>query len=233
MKLAGLLFLLFLPFQAVAQESDFKPASFSDSPDSLQNLLVFPEEIDEDIDIAIPCKAYLNRWGEIDRLSCFRTSEQFPQLEQAIQATQQSAKFEPALAEGSRTAVIFQFTVRFIKVGNLESIEVFPHFGFNVESLGFNYTSPQVILPNRSSSLNGRYRISDSRDMICPVGVKFILMVSVGVDGVSTEVSFGNTEYFPSSCERDSRNYFGSLPFIPAFKDGKPVEANFVDFIGR
>ena len=208
--------ILIIPFYTLAQESVYLPASFNNEPDSLQNLIVFPD-VSENIDSTVRCSSELSRFGSFQSLVCLPS--QYPQLLQAVADVVLDAEISPARRDGSRQRVMIPFSVRFIKEGSSENIFVYPNFGVGTEILGLDYTAPQrAIRRIEGESDECLFSISD-----------YWVGVLVSEEGAVMDVSIAQPNNLTERCAILHSRVIGELSYIPAMKDGAPVQASYYE----
>lgn len=208
--------ILIIPSYTLAQESEYFPASFNNEPDSLQNLIVFPD-IGENIDVTARCSSKLSRFGSFQSLVCLPI--QYPELLQAIGDVILDAKISPATRDGSRQEVMIPFSVRFVKEGASENLYVYPNFGVGTEILGLEYTAPQRII---------RRLIHDGEECLFAI-TDYWAGVLVSEEGISMDVSISEPHNMTERCVSVHSRYIGDFLFVPAMKDGVAVQASYYE----
>lgn len=207
---------LIIPSYTLAQESEFISASFNDEADSLQNLIEFPE-FNENIDSTVRCSSELSRFGSFQSLVCLPS--QYPELLQAIGDVVLDAQINPARRGGSRQRVMIPFSVRFVKEGSSENIFIYPNFGVGTEILGLDYTAPQRVIR----------RIEGESDECLFQISNYWVGVLVSTEGVPIEVSIAQPNSLTERCANLHSRVIGELSYIPAMKDGVPVQASYYE----
>jgi len=208
--------ILIIPSYTLAQDSQYLPASFNNEPDSLQNLIVFPD-ISENIDATVRCSSELSRFGVFQSLVCLPS--QHPELLQAIADVVLDSKISPATRDGSRQRVMIPFTVRFVKEGASENLFVYPNFGVGTEILGLEYTAPQRIIRRlRSGGDECLFQISN-----------YWAGVLVSEEGIAMDVSISASSNMTERCINEHSRLIGEFLYIPAMKDGVAVQASYYE----
>lgn len=197
---------------------EYTPASFGNTENSLQKILGFPSS-DEDMDVVINCDAYLSKNGVIVGNFCFIGDNAYIRYVNIINRAARKARLIPATINKQRRPIWFQYTVEFIKQGELKIIHVYPNHGKNKELYGHNYTSPQRYIDYKWRGCTPR--IGHKKNM-------WVAMI-VNKEGKAENIEFLNDGIVSKSCSKSIIKDLKKSSFIPAFHKGKIVEAVYVE----
>lgn len=202
---------------SLAQEDVFTPANFTDEPDSLQNLIQFPN-FSENIDVLVRCSSELSRFGAFQTLVCLPV--QYPELLQAIADVIFDAEMNPARRDGSRVGVKLTFSVRFVKDGTSENIFAYPNFGLDTERLGLDFTAPQRVIRDLRPG-GDECLFQDFGD--------YWAGVLVSEQGIAMDVSIAQPHNLTERCVVEHSRLISTFLFIPAMADGMAAQASYYE----
>ena len=200
---------------------NFSYSSLDTGGDSLENQIVFPDT-DGDIDLSIKCLAGISIGGEYDSNWCFPVDlDQDRDFIRSIHRATQSARNMPARREATAVKVYFTYRVTFKKVGGTKEIKVYPNGGLETGRYGESYYAPQAILHTRTfSSLKSRCFSRSNRSDLLTISAR------ISADGgLAMETNIDNV----FRCQSAWLDFFDRREYIPAFSDGRYVEALYVE----
>ncbi|MDH3441461.1 MAG: hypothetical protein OEM63_11960 [Gammaproteobacteria bacterium] len=133
---------------ALAQEpASFTHANFVTGDRSMQSLVEFPD-IDVDVQVDVTCSGIATAKGRLKEAFCSAPNDPDLEFTMAVSRRFNSSRMVPATVDGKPEEVDFQFIVSFRKVGDNETISVYPNNGKNVDRLGLDYYSAQRYSPH-------------------------------------------------------------------------------------
>ena len=134
---------LAIPLPAGAQDDArprFSHAAFTDGEYSLERRLDFPKS-DGDVDVIVSCTAHATAKGR--NIRCSSAADPGLKFSSSVNRRARSARLDPARVDGEAREVDFQFSVRFRRQGDSETIDVRLNNGNNVDRLGEHYVAAQ------------------------------------------------------------------------------------------
>lgn len=198
-----------------AADDKLVPAKLGTGEQSLQQLIQFPSWRG-DATISILCGARLAADGEFVDTYCWGFDNRKFYYIREIQKAADDARATPATLNGKNKAVWLQYSVDFRKVGDDRSVKVYPNWGFNRETHGTDYISPQLYdAPKRS--------------MRCRKDMSFTVSMHIDEAGAihDPEIVSGKAN---DRCREKFSEFVKQAKYIPASLDGKPVSVKYVDF---
>lgn len=214
---------LLIPTLGLAQTS---PARFSDGEKSLKALIEFPE-LRGDAKVAISCIGLLEDSGKLDEHGCYQINPGDETFIAAIYKAAKKARLQPAVIDGKRVDVVFQYRAQFVQQGEDKDIQLVANPGHaeNVEAYGSSHIAAQRVY--------GKDRWDDS----CPKQAKFIVLARANVDFDGTpgavSVQHLNGINITEKCEQAIIDTILESRFIPAFADGEAVPSTFLEPFGN
>jgi hypothetical protein len=200
----------------------YVPARFANGIDAAAAEIQFPK-YKKDLSLNINCGAKIGATGEVESYFCLdyygRTDNKFRKIaEEFIRTT----SITPAAVDGVPVPVHFHFRVFFGRKGDQYAVGVFSNWADDVDSYGQEYEAPQ------------RYNEDASGPNCYSVGG--ISKVAVDVDGavagdVDLVMSYGVPEHY-GTCENWFAKSVADGRYIPAFHEGRPVAATYVEVGG-
>tara|TARA_B100001750_G_C15320018_1_gene501708 strand:- start:95 stop:856 length:762 start_codon:yes stop_codon:yes gene_type:complete len=194
----------------------FTQANFVEGKRSMKNLVKFPRT-KTDIEIQVICSAQATSKGRLKEPFCSSPDDPDQDFTMAVSRRLKSARLAPATVNERPEDVDFQFIVHFKKENELESIEVYPNNGKNVERLGLDYISAQRYSPYVWPS-----RCRDG-------GIQNDLIIQAAVvnkSGIATETNVisavGN---LPENCKAGLTSQLENARWIPATHNGQAVDS--------
>jgi hypothetical protein len=213
-------FFLILCFPALAgQTAQYSPARFADTDKPLPTLIKFPGA-GKDADIRIRCDTVIADTAALTRIVCYGPDRKKMSYKNAIYDVIKDVEFVPASINGEAKTVVMQFTLHFVRKDGEEDIYLYPNHGHDADKYGNCYSGVQRYAWGQWSShaCRGHHR----RYL---VGTR----ATIGADGsyLGHKLTKGKHELGP--CEADINEHVVSGSYIPAMKDGVPVEAELVE----
>jgi hypothetical protein len=202
------------------------PANFSDGEKSLAQLILFPE-LRGDVNIVISCYGIVNGKGKIEEPGCYMRNPGDETFVATIYAATKKARLKPAVYDGKRVHVVFQYRVQFVKKGEDEMLDFVANPGFeeNVDAYGQEHIAAQRVFTKESWGKS------------CPRQAQFIVLAKANVDfdGTPSSVSLTHAAGIPitAGCEQAIIDSLLSSRFIPAMADGEAVPSTYVEPFGN
>ena len=196
-----------------AQTSDSTPAVFL--PDqAFENHIKFPEGEDA-IFVSIPCLAEVSRLGKLalSQYQCFYTDRSALPFLKSIKAAIPDVRLSPATRGGEPVKATLAFAVHYLRRDGEKSVKVALNLGTSSALLGPDYIGPQII--------NWEYdRLSCGPvDALWPK-----MLITAQGDVLNVEIDAPKAK---PVCIDYIRNKLARASFIPAQKDGRPVDSFF------
>lgn len=197
----------------------FTPARFADTENPLPSLIDFPGA-KKDVDVRMKCDTVITDEGQLNRIVCYGPDRFKMSYKNAIYDVIRDIEFIPATVNGETVTVIMQFTLHFVRKDGVENISLYSNRGDDAERYGTDYIGVQRYNWGQWSSHDcrghhRRYLVSSH--------------ATIGPDGsyLHHKLYKGKQELGP--CEEDINEHVRSGSYIPATKDGAPVQARFVE----
>ena len=216
--------LMTLSTVALAQETS--PANFSTGEKSLGQLIEFPE-LRGDVSIALSCLGILNGKGKLEEHGCFRRNPGDETFVAAVYPAIKKARLIPAVFDGKRVHVVFQYRVQFVKKGEEETLNFVANPGYeeNVNAYGQDHIAAQRVYGKESWQKS------------CPRQARFVVLARANVDfdGTPGSVSLTHADgiTITAGCEKAIIDTMLASRFIPAMADGEPVPSTYVEPFGN
>jgi len=188
-----------------------RPAQFSDSANSLQNLIKFPK-INGDVNLTLHCEAVVLEDGRFGPISCSGMTEEKLPFWEAISEANYIAQIVPAKLRNVSRAVRFIFSLNFVKQGGATIITALPNHGLNVAELGLDYSAAQPVLRRRYS----RYLKG------CSGRNGHFIEVHIDTNGEPSNPTL-ILSATDNKCNDDAIKFVEEKEYIPAFKGKSPV----------
>ena len=213
--------LVFFTVPAAAAE-EFVPARFAGGLDAASEKIRFPD-YKRDVTVYINCAARVSATAEVERYFCldyYGVAD--TKFREEAEAFIGRADFTPAMVNGEAKTVEIYFRVFFGRKGELYAAGVFPNWGDDAEAFGLEYEAPQRYNEDppapKCGSVAGisRVRVTEKGE---PAGEVDLVM------------SYGAVEHF-SVCETWMTDVVREGRYIPAYHEGKAVEATYVELRG-
>ena len=197
----------------------FTPAHFAEGENTIESLVKFPRG-SKDVDVKIKCDSVVTNDAKLERVVCYAPDRHKRSYKDAIYKIVEDVELVPATVNGTPETVVMQYTVHFVRKDGEQSISVYSNHGFDSKKYGNEYSGVQRYDWGRWSSKGCRrhYR-------------RFIVTTEalVGSDGRLQEYKLIKGNHVLGACEEDLENHIKTGSYIPAMKDGAPVQARFVE----
>jgi hypothetical protein len=193
---------------------------------SLSQLIEFPE-LKGDTTAVIRCAARVDGNGKMKDNGCAATSPADQVFIVPINKAARKARLMPAVADGRKKEIYFQYRVEFINKGDEQTVNVYPNPGVqeNVEAYGAAHVAAQRAV--------GKEEWQD----VCPERAQYLvwLKAHVAEDGTPSNLSLthgGGLKPTPR-CEGAILASAESSLFFPALAGGEPVPSTYVEPYGN
>jgi hypothetical protein len=214
---------------AVAQETDTAagqgpvPARFVGGLDAASEKIRFPDH-KRDVTVYINCAARVSAAGEVERFYCLDYyGGADTKFRQAAEEFIGKVEVSPARVDGEPRAVEMYFRIFFGRQGELYAAGVFPNWGDDVERHGLEYEAPQRYNedppPPKCGTIAGMSRVEVNAE-------------GRAVGEVDLMMSYGKPEHY-GTCENWMTGLVRDGRYIPAYHEGKPVAAIYVELRGN
>lgn len=181
------------------------------------------------------CKVVVDSEGRpenVDGTHCFSRPGERERLGRDLRRKVLRSEFSPARVDGQGVRVFVPFRATLRPALRHCEVTIIPNFGFQREELGSQYLSPQEILED-----GGWLERISSEELSwgIPSGLVFVMSVAVDEAGQASDGTVEDqveTEDISAieSVEIAVRSLENSR-FIPAFVDGEPRAARYVDYL--
>lgn len=209
---------LILPVTAAGIDK-FTPARFADTENPFPDLIDFPGA-KKDVDVRMKCDTVITTEGELTRVICYGPDRYKMSYKNAIYDVIRDIEFVPATVNEKPVTVVMQFTLHFVRDDGAEEIFLYPNSGDDEDRYGTDYVGVQRYDWGQWSShgCRGHHR-------------RFVVSsrTTVGADGSYKDHMLLKGEQELGPCEDDINEHIRSGSYIPATKNGVPVEAKFVE----
>lgn len=206
------LLLAWLAVGARADEHLSRPARFGDAAWRFIERLALPADLEFET-AAVRCAGFLRANGRFDELLCYEPGvdpDREALLGAAVTRTAQRLRLEPARLEGRRVPVSFRFTVALTRTSEGDRVTLFPHHGLVVETLGPVYEGAQRVFEEPRPRCLGR-----------PGARAVAVTARIDAAGRAHDVATEPDD----DCGREVADAVAASRFLPARRDGRPVEA--------
>src|SRR5436309_3024974 len=202
---------------------EFRPALLGTAPDSLINRIDTADLIKKgQKDAAVMFSCLVAPTGDIVRSGAYRGTRGSELLEQELLKRLANAKFVPAIHNHQPVIAIFYGTVTFAVVNGKPRLRIFSNQQLDELKKENDFIDPQPYVGQDSKFTGIRY--PDTGTTVQQTGVaELALNVDTGGNLKSMQVLSEEPPYlgFGQAAISD----FSGAKFIPAFRDGKPVES--------
>ena len=209
---------------AIAEETS--PAFFSTGEKSLTELIEFPE-LRGDTSVALSCIGIMNGKGKLEEHGCFRRNPGDETFIAAVYPAIKKARLNPAVYDGKRVHVVFQYRVQFVKTGEEETLNFVANPGYeeNVKAYGQDHIAAQRVYGK------------EGWEKSCPRQARFVVLARANVDydGTPGSVSLQHADglTITAGCEKAIIDTVLASRFIPAMADGEAVPSTYVEPFGN
>lgn len=197
------------------------PARFADGLEAAAAQIRFPN-YKKDVSIFSYCFAALRVSGKVEWSHCLDYANfDDSRFRSAVARFLETARFSPAIVDGKRVPVVIYSRVFFGRQGEQFAVGLDPNWGQDIDKYGLAYEGPQR--PLGEPAFSG-----------CSMGNMTTVLVSSSGHATG-EVTFIDTSGFPRlsrACERWITQTLEDGRFIPAWHNGKPVDAVYTEVWG-
>ena len=217
---------LAIPLPVFAQDaspSNLSHARFAGGGDALEGKLEFPKT-GGDAEVIVSCTGHATPKGRLRNIRCSSADDPGLKFSNSVSRRARSARLEPAVVNGEPREVDFQFSVRFQKRGNDETVEVRLNNGNNVDRLGEHYVAAQRYSKHAWPS------VCNDLSFLRQGGQKVIVEAAiVDRDGRSRDANvISEIWHLPTPCRTALTEQIASGSWIPGSLDGEYVETIWV-----
>lgn len=199
---------------------NFSPADFdTDSEDFTGNRFEFPS-MNGDVSLFIRCESRVSRRGRMSKSNCFALNVVERLFAIAIEKAAAKSSIRPATIGGKQTKVWFEYLVRVVQEADKRWTRFYPNWGLNFDHYGTDYIAAEP------------YTIWEWPDDCWWPNEPFFVLVSVVVNsnGTSRDAEVyapGNSA--SNKCTTAIKKVALERSYIPAFVNGKPAAAQFLE----
>jgi hypothetical protein len=208
---------LIYSIRGLAQETvhSYESVTFPEDQSAIVGRIEFPDS-PEDIVVLVFCDVTVTRAGDFQQSICRSDHEEKIRFTRAVEKNIDIIQVTPARVDGSEVEVYFQYTVRFEKQSDTESITLFPHQFVGIQGPGDGYIGPQrfhspVITVGLLSKCRGSYLIWYG--------------MTIPAEGGKPEDVQALNESDNGNCRRHTKTVVEQGRYIPAFLYGVPTRA--------
>lgn len=224
---------------AATQAHASTPARFVEGEGSLESLLVFPD-VQGDVTADVYCRAAVSPDGKLRRNYCFRSASVDEVFHDAIETAAQSARLIPAVVAGEPHRVFISYRVVFVRSGDRSLIRVFPNWARDTEEYGRDYIGPQRVsrLMRPDACITQNIRSVSSADSVRAgfddISISLVATLTIDVNGEPLDdIAFESSSTVDDTrCRASVVDKMAEAEYIPAYHNGEPVEAAYVQTIG-
>lgn len=202
------------------------PANFLDGERSFDTLIEFPE-LRGDATVTISCLGLIGGNGKIDEHGCYQLNAGDQVFVRQIYDVIKKVRFQPAMLDGRKVTVVFQYRIQFAKKGEEQSIRMVANPGYeeNVDAYGEAHIAAQ------------RVYATEGWETACPKQAGFVVLAKANVDYEGTpsyaSITHAGGITITQRCEQALIDNLMSSRFIPAMVDGETVTSTFVEPFGN
>jgi len=203
---------------------EFRPALLGISPDSLVNKIDAVDLIKKgQKDAVVMFSCLVAPTGDVVRSACYRGTRGSELLEQEVLKRLAGAKFIPAIANHQPVIAIFYGTVTFAAVKGKPRLRIFCNQQLEEVKKENDFIDPQPYVGPGSKFTGTHYPDTATTVMLTGV-VELALDVDAAGNLRNMKVVTEEPPYL--NFGQQAQSDFGGAKFIPAFRNGKPVESN-------
>src|SRR5262245_6910342 len=203
---------------------EVRPALIGTAPSSLINTIDTAELIKKgQKEAAVMFSCLVAPSGEIVRSGAYRGTHGSELLEQELLKRLATAKFIPAVHNHDPVLVVFYGTVKFAVVNGKPRLRIFANQQLNEVDKETDFIDPQPYVGQDSKFTGLHY--PETGSTVAVTGV-VDLALSVDAKGNLTDLQVSSEEPPLLGFGGAALSDFSGAKFIPAFRDGKPVESN-------
>ena len=222
-----LLLVLGLPGFAFAASSGSSPAGFAAAEKMLDQLIKFPEAAaSSTMDRMLTCQGILKASGKMTQAGCFVKEFTDEPYVAAVNKAVKKARFRPAVYNGKKIGVYFQYRIRFTRKDDEQHITLYANQAYpeNLDAYGEDHIAAQ------------RGVMREKWQKYCPSQARFIALARahVAADGrqSSVKVTHGSGIPINNKCNKAIVETIEQSVFIPAYADGEAVPSSYLEAFG-
>lgn len=202
---------------------EFRPALVGTGPESLINKIDTADLIKKgQIDAAVMFSCLVSPTGDVVRSACYRGTRGSELLEQEVLKRLANAKFIPAIHNHQPVIAVFYGTVTFANVKGKPRLRIFSNQQLEEVKNENDFIDPQPYVGPGSKFTGIHY--PDTGTTVVLTGV-VELSLAVDAAGNLKDVQVVTEEPPYLSFGQAALSDFNGAKFIPAFRNGKPVES--------
>jgi len=202
---------------------EFRPALLGTGPNSLVNRIDTADLIKKgQKDAAVMFSCLVAPTGDVVRSACYRGTRGSELLEQEVLKRLAGAKLIPAIANHQPVIAIFYGTVTFAAVNGKPRLRIFCSQQLDEVKKESDFIDPQPYVGPGSKFTGTHYPDTGTSVMVTGV-VELALDVDATGNLKNMKVVTEEPPYL--SFGQQAMVDFGGAKFIPAFRNGKPVES--------
>ena len=203
---------------------EFRPALIGTAPNSLTNTIDSADLVKNgQKEAAVMFSCLVAPTGEIVRSGAYRGTVGSELLEQELLKRLATAKFVPAVHNHQPVIAIFYGTVKFAVVNGKPRLRIFANQQLNELDKETDYIDPQPYVGQDSKFTGLHY--PDTGSSVAVTGV-VELALNVDAKGNLKDIQVLSEEPPLLGFGDAARSDFDGARFIPAFRNGQPVESN-------
>jgi TonB family protein len=203
---------------------EFRPALIGTGPDALINRIDTADLVKKgQKDAAVMFSCLVAPTGDVVRSACYRGTRGSELLEQEVLKRLVNAKFIPAIHNHQPVIAVFYGTVTFAVVNDKPRLRIFANQQMEELKKENDFIDPQPYVGPGSKFTGIHYPDTGTTVMLTGV-VELALNVDAAGNLKNMQVVTEEPPYlgFGQAALSD----FGGAKFIPAFRNGQPVESN-------
>ena len=209
--------------QATPALPELRPALLGTGPDSLVNKIDTADLIKKgQKDAAVMFSCLVAPTGDVARSACYRGTKGSELLEQEVLRRLANAKFVPAIHNHQPVIAVFYGTVTFANVNGKPRLRIFSNQQLEEVKKENDFIDPQPYVGPGSPFTGTHYPDTGTSVMVTGV-VELALDVDAAGNLRKIQVVTEDPPYL--SFGQAALTDFGGAKFIPAFRNGKPVES--------
>jgi TonB family protein len=202
---------------------ELRPALLGTGPDSLINRIDTADLIKKgQKDAAVMFSCLVAPTGDVARSACYRGTKGSELLEQEVLRRLATAKFVPAIHNHQPVIAVFYGTVTFANVNGKPRLRIFCNQQLEEVKKENDFIDPQPYVGPDSKFTGTHYPDTGTSVMVTGV-VELALDVDAAGNLRNIQVVTEDPPYL--SFGQAALNDFSGAKFIPAFRNGKPVES--------
>lgn len=230
MNIAKFLSIVLLGFAAFAfgAGSTSSPAGFGTGENTLDKKIKFPDAAaSSTMDRMLTCQGILKASGKMTQAGCFVKEFTDEPYVAAVNKAVKKARFRPAVYNGKKIGVYFQYRIRFTRKDDEQNITLYANQAYpeNLDAYGEDHIAAQ------------RGVMREKWQKYCPSQARFIALARahVAADGrqSSVKVTHGSGIPINNKCNKAIVETIEQSVFIPAYADGEAVPSSYLEAFGN